>query len=322
MKKEIVHLFVGFLILTALLYISSCADSLTDNITDDENSGFISDTLPPSPVSDLSIVSIGCDSVVLMWTSPDDAHIFALRYDTVFINVSRWDSAFIFSDAIPAENETVSVNVASLTPQTFYCFAVKCADTAGNWSDLSNAVCCSTIAVDTSDTVPPEPADTIPPGVVSNFNVAEGFYNLPTITFIAPSDDEGVASVIIQISQNSDFADYDSIVFAPVTPDNEYELNVNDEYVFGVVNYTRAYAIDVNGNVGDFSVIVSFVHRYQIHSTQCITCGRCYTACPYDAISYNPSIGSYVIDVENCTGCGSCVSICPVSAIEKYVKKL
>ena len=47
---------------------------------------------------------------------------------------------------------------------------------------------------------------------------------------------------------------------------------------------------------------------------RCAKCLRCYTSCPFEAISLKN--GKIEIDVEKCKLCGICVSICPANNIE------
>ncbi|MGH7314473.1 MAG: hydrogenase iron-sulfur subunit, partial [Candidatus Rokuibacteriota bacterium] len=45
-------------------------------------------------------------------------------------------------------------------------------------------------------------------------------------------------------------------------------------------------------------------------------CGRCVTACPYDAVTRNPDEPlRVVVDHAACEGCGSCVAVCPTSSL-------
>lgn len=46
----------------------------------------------------------------------------------------------------------------------------------------------------------------------------------------------------------------------------------------------------------------------------CIGCGACVQACPFDALDLVDGIAK--VDPEKCTDCGSCVAVCPASALE------
>ena len=49
----------------------------------------------------------------------------------------------------------------------------------------------------------------------------------------------------------------------------------------------------------------------KIDKAICLECGRCISACRFDAISED-----FTIDPISCEGCGICSFICPVKAIE------
>ena len=49
-----------------------------------------------------------------------------------------------------------------------------------------------------------------------------------------------------------------------------------------------------------------------------IACQSCGDACPHQAISFRPRVGSPFLpelDDDACTGCGACIDICPAGAI-------
>lgn len=47
----------------------------------------------------------------------------------------------------------------------------------------------------------------------------------------------------------------------------------------------------------------------------CLTCGKCYEACPNDAIFKN-NYGGYVVDRAKCNACGICMHSCPIDNIK------
>lgn len=53
---------------------------------------------------------------------------------------------------------------------------------------------------------------------------------------------------------------------------------------------------------------------FHIDSESCIACGKCYDACPHNAIRFN--LGKPVIDQARCERCAQCVGVCPTGAIQ------
>ncbi len=56
-----------------------------------------------------------------------------------------------------------------------------------------------------------------------------------------------------------------------------------------------------------------------IDQARCRGCGRCFQACPFQAISFrkNSIGGSYaLVDEALCKGCGNCISRCPTNAAD------
>ncbi|MFQ5521596.1 MAG: 4Fe-4S dicluster domain-containing protein, partial [Candidatus Methylomirabilia bacterium] len=81
----------------------------------------------------------------------------------------------------------------------------------------------------------------------------------------------------------------------------------------------EALAWKVFGLIGEFRR----PHYVQYDTDTCAggsanhqACGRCITACPYEAISRNPKNPLRVqVDLQACEGCGACVSACPTSSL-------
>lgn len=53
-------------------------------------------------------------------------------------------------------------------------------------------------------------------------------------------------------------------------------------------------------------------HEAEIDSTKCMSCGKCFELCQFDAIKKGVP---YKVDQYNCEGCGVCVKFCPYDAI-------
>ncbi|MGB9720938.1 MAG: lamin tail domain-containing protein [bacterium] len=112
----------------------------------------VPDTIPPSPVSNLSIVEVNTNSVKLRWTAPGDdgnsgrASYYDIRYATFPINESNFGSA----NGCPGEpppsyaGQIDTFLVSDLIPATHYYFALKTADEDSNWSLISNVPSCTT----------------------------------------------------------------------------------------------------------------------------------------------------------------------------------
>jgi hypothetical protein len=85
-------------------------------------------------------------TVTLTWTAPGDdslmgtATAYDLRYSTTLINAANFSSASRVSpEPVPlASGRQQTDTVHGLTPGTYYYFAIRTVDDAGNWSALSN----------------------------------------------------------------------------------------------------------------------------------------------------------------------------------------
>jgi len=108
----------------------------------------VTDGTAPSNVSDLSVSSTTANSVDLTWTAPgnDGTTGKASQYDVRYSQTATDCSAFNFDSAtkvnkVPSPQEagkTETLEILGLNPGTNYCFAIKTADEAPNWSGLSN----------------------------------------------------------------------------------------------------------------------------------------------------------------------------------------
>lgn len=57
----------------------------------------------------------------------------------------------------------------------------------------------------------------------------------------------------------------------------------------------------------------------KINSNDCIGCGQCFEACPYDAIKMLKTSGYARAEIKPdiCMSCGSCQKICPGECINE-----
>ena len=52
-----------------------------------------------------------------------------------------------------------------------------------------------------------------------------------------------------------------------------------------------------------------------IDQSKCVSCGRCYEGCRFDAIDFDSQSNRYTVNELNCEGCGLCLEVCPAKAI-------
>jgi chitodextrinase len=121
------------------------------------------DPVPPAAVLDLAIGSVSQAAVGLTWTSVGDdgtegrATTYDMRYATSPITGENWDSAEQASgEPTPKPaGQHESTAVTGLESGTTYYFALRVADEAANWSELSNVGSATT--AETPDNEPPDP---------------------------------------------------------------------------------------------------------------------------------------------------------------------
>ncbi|WP_072867634.1 CoB--CoM heterodisulfide reductase iron-sulfur subunit A family protein [Desulfofundulus thermosubterraneus] len=103
-----------------------------------------------------------------------------------------------------------------------------------------------------------------------------------------------------------------------------------------IKTYTCADVVDVQGEPGNFTVIIRQRPRY-VDVDKCKGCGECAEACPIDVPSeFDQGIGerkaiykpyaqafpnAYVIDKENCIECGACEEACQAGAIDHSMEE-
>ncbi|MDQ0287470.1 heterodisulfide reductase subunit A [Desulfofundulus luciae] len=103
-----------------------------------------------------------------------------------------------------------------------------------------------------------------------------------------------------------------------------------------IKTYTCADVVDVQGEPGNFTVIIRQRPRY-VGVDKCKGCGECAEACPIDVPSeFDQGIGerkaiykpyaqafpnAYVIDKENCIECGACEEACQAGAIDHSMEE-
>ncbi|MBU1701341.1 MAG: hypothetical protein KJ970_10685 [Candidatus Eisenbacteria bacterium] len=133
--------------------------SIDDRANESEISNMVSvtpilDDVPPGQVNDLAVTSAIGHSATLMWTAPGNngfegmADEYDLRYALAIITEESWDEAIQVQDVPSPESPGTeeSFKISGLELETPYFFAIKTADGALNWSELSNIVSATTAA--------------------------------------------------------------------------------------------------------------------------------------------------------------------------------
>jgi len=120
------------------------------------------DSIAPSAIDDLSYTALSHDKVKLTWTATGasdttgTASGYIIKYSTVAIDDSNFDSATTYPSAISPKNsgETELLQVSGLTGLTTYYFAIKAFDFSNNISPISNVISFTTTAPPVIDVSP------------------------------------------------------------------------------------------------------------------------------------------------------------------------
>ncbi len=108
----------------------------------------ITDITSPAAVTDLEVINVETASLHLTWTAPGDdgnsgtAVEYDIRYLSLPITEENWDVAILVSgEPSPGQaNTSETMLIPNIDFAATYYFAMKTADEAGNWSNLSNVV--------------------------------------------------------------------------------------------------------------------------------------------------------------------------------------
>jgi hypothetical protein len=156
-----------------------------DDSTGPGDNGTSIDTIPPAPITDLTIRTAGTEFMTLVWTAPgDDGHTgtasaYDLRYHTSLISNANWEQATKVNGLpVPNANGHIeSFTVTQLACSTEYHFAVKAHDEVPNISGLSN---CPT-DITRQERVPPMSVIDLTAEAISDTEFL--------LTWMAPGDD-------------------------------------------------------------------------------------------------------------------------------------
>ena len=112
-------------------------------------SGTPTDLTPPSSIVDLEVVNFASNFIDLAWTSTGGdstdgrATVYDLRVFDQEITEDNFYQADTVSVSVPvpaSSGNREEISITGLTPETFYYFAIKAADSTGNISQISNVV--------------------------------------------------------------------------------------------------------------------------------------------------------------------------------------
>lgn len=144
------------LVLTITALMAGCSKDKSSN------PGPVQDLQAPSAIVDLVAEDPSYDRIRLNWSAPGDdgsvgtASRYEIRFSEVMIDDLNWPMGNIVE--LPLSPQTAgtgeSFDVTGLAPDTRYYFGIRAADTAQNWSGLSNIATAKTLAC----------------GVVGNYN--------------------------------------------------------------------------------------------------------------------------------------------------------
>jgi hypothetical protein len=216
------------------------------------------DTTVPTGVADLGATPTENDGEILLsWTATGDdgssgtASLYDIRYSLSTITEANWgDASQVSGEPTPqsAGNAETFV-VGGLTSGVTYYFAIRVADEASNWSQLSNVAG----AV---------PDDHQPPAAIDDLSAETGSdEGLIHLSWTAPGDDgdSGIASAyLLKYSQNVitgsnwDYANIYEEYIAPLPSGQEQSFIMTDLQP-GVRYYIAMKTYDESGNGSEMS---------------------------------------------------------------------
>ena len=195
----------------------------------------VSDTTPPTVPAGLSAVTNGSSQINLSWVASTD-NVGVAGY---LVQRSQGTGSANYSQiATPAGTNYSDTGLAA---GTVYNYRVAATDAVGNVSGYSSVASATTPAA--ADTTPP----TVPAGLKANA-VSSSQINL---SWVASTDNVGVAGYLVQRSQGTGSANYSQIATPAGTNYSDTGLAAGTVY-----NY-RVAATDAAGNVSGYSSVAS-----------------------------------------------------------------
>ncbi len=149
------------------------------------------DVMPPRMIDDITQFAADTVSVTVNWTAPGDdsasgtAATYQGRVDTNPIDSGSWDVVEVVT-GLPAPAAAGTVQQFTLTglePATTYYLALRAQDESGNLGALPASVPVTT------DSLPPPPADTTPPGSIDDLALVSVDTTSALVSWTAPGDD-------------------------------------------------------------------------------------------------------------------------------------
>jgi heterodisulfide reductase subunit A len=102
------------------------------------------------------------------------------------------------------------------------------------------------------------------------------------------------------------------------------ETNINGVYICGACQGPMDIQHSLNEVLFATNKVSSILNKKEIEveltkavvdDDECVGCGACASACPFEAITWS-DFGQPIVNVEACTGCGICAATCPVAAMQ------
>jgi len=218
----------------------------------------VKDTLLPSAITDLAVLTTSESSITLFWTAPGDdpghkpVRLYEVRQSMSSLEAYYWNNATIVENSLTPHQAGVAetLEVKNLIPRAKYYFAIKSMDTAGNRSPVSNIV-----GSDVNDRTPP--------AAVQDLRVSATTANAVTLVWTAPGDDGWygiVRTYDVRYGSHVSEGTWSGLARAPFSgipkPSHSEETIVIDNLVSATDYDFGLRAVDDAGNASAISNVV------------------------------------------------------------------